>query len=306
VKNKLSYLSHDIFLRSLKVKGTIIAKSRIHFGAGRDVTSFQDADSILCKILYNGDDHPYIPGSSLKGVFRNACESILESSGLEACDINNRQSICSQTGTNLLELAQIGDIENLKKELKSFCWACKIFGGTNFNSHIYFLDAIPISTDSIATDIAPGIAINRRDGTTIQGSLFKFEYIVPNSTFSFECTIKNLPNFLIGLFFNTISLINKKLILVGGKKRAGLGQIFILLDELEYISISESENFNLSFKSIKKLKSDITISKLESDLENEDYPVSISLDSIKSMSKEEFNDYLIKKFIEVWNLYVRN
>ncbi|MHA1250703.1 MAG: type III CRISPR-associated RAMP protein Csx7 [Candidatus Helarchaeota archaeon] len=301
----MNYLSHDIFLRSLKIKGEIITKSRIHIGSTRDIVAFERADSLLSKIFFQGQDLPYIPGSSLKGIFRTVSENILESIGFNVCELNDRESSCFKTGQDILVYAQAGDNKKILEELNNFCFACKIFGGTNYNSHIIFSDANPLNINSVATGIAPGIAINRMDGTAIQGGLFHYEYILPGSKFSFQIIIKNLPNFLIGLIFKVLHLINKNIVLIGGKKRAGLGEISILINELDFISNNESENFKINFENFRNFDF-IVIPALNCENINDDLAVKISLTKLKDKGELEFSENIIENFMEVWDNYVKN
>lgn len=302
----MSYLSHDVFLRSVDVSGTIEATSRLHIGTSRDIGIFEEADSLLIRINHNGIDLPYIPGSSLKGIFRSTVEFLLKSIGEKVCKPYDKYSECSEIGKDILNAYKEKDITKTKliNIISRFCFACQIFGGHNYASHVFISDCLPVDTSSVAFDISPGIAINRRDGTTIQGGLFTLEHINPNSRFNFQIRVDNLPNYLLGILFKVIYLINKGIVLIGGKKRAGLGYASIIIDKIIY-KIGD-KTFSLDYDALDNLTiSNFKLNQLN-EPDTEDYEINISLDKLKDKSKEEFSDIIIKYFMEAWDHFVKD
>ncbi|GAH15382.1 unnamed protein product, partial [marine sediment metagenome] len=169
---------------------------------------------------------------------------------------------------------------------------------------IFISDSVPLDISSVAFDISPGISINRRDGTTIQGGLFTLEHINPNSKFNFQLRVNNLPNYLLGILFKVIYLINKGIVLVGGKKRAGLGYISIIIDKIIYKTSDKTSLLDYDDLDNLTIK-DFKLEQLnESNIK--DYEINIPLSDLKEKSREEFSDILIEYFMEAWDKFVRD
>ncbi len=306
-----SYLSHDTLMRRFKVYGRLRTDDRIHIGTGDygDMV-FEDADSLQIKITKDGLEFPYIPGSSLKGVFRSSVEGILHSVNKNVC-LLQRNSKCFNLRKTLGNLSRNHNKAKIIKKLRDLCFACKIFGGHGYASHVFFSESYPLSKDSVSFDISPGIAINRIDGTTMRRALFSFEHINPNSEFSFEIRIKNLPNFLFGILMQVIYLINRGVILIGGKKRAGLGKVFIILDGLTFEQFAintsaqknDSHKINLEFERIGEIsQKGIKIEKLQ-EVGVGDVDILIPISELKGKNEEDFSNNLIKYTMEAWKRY---
>ncbi len=300
----MSYLGHNIFLRSLKISGIIETKSRLHIGTGRDVSSFEETDSPLIRVNFKGFELPYIPGSSLKGIFRSTVEHLLNSVGEEVCETYDNRSSCFMAGKKILDANRSQDYNQLINAIKGLCLACKMFGGHNYSSHILISESIPIDTASVGFDISPNIAINRRDGTAIQGGLFTLEHINPNSRFNFQIQINNLSNYFVGLVFMVIDLLNNGIVLVGGNKRAGLGHIFITLDKIDFRFVKEGKDFSINYNLIDNSTFDNYKCERLEESESLDYDIIIPLSELKGKTKEEFSRIIIKYFMEAWNKYV--
>ncbi|MHA1766094.1 MAG: type III CRISPR-associated RAMP protein Csx7 [Promethearchaeota archaeon] len=308
----MNYLNHGKLLRKINIYGDLIAKSRIHIGAGRSQESlFIETENPIIKIKKDGIDLPYIPGSSLKGIFRSACESLLKTASFGTCNLDENIK-CYEVGRDLEILKKENVKEELLAKINELCYACKIFGGNGYASNIYILDALPREIMNVQTGISPGIAINRRDGTVIRGAYFTFEHVNPNSLFNFELQIQNLPNFLLGLLFSVIFLINEQVVLVGGKKRAGLGKIALTIKRVVYESINPKDGkitsiivdyYDIVEKNHSKNIEKIIIEKIEDESIN-DFPIEINIDELKNLSYNEFSSKLISYFMEAWYKFV--
>ncbi|MEE9378974.1 MAG: CRISPR-associated RAMP protein Csx7 [Candidatus Lokiarchaeia archaeon] len=296
----MNYLHHDVFTRTIRISGNIKTISRIHIGSGDVEATFEETDSPLIRVTIDGTNLPYIPGSSLKGVFRSTVEAILKSVNEYAC-LLKRKGPCFQNAKLILEASKMKKYDAIKKAVENYCFACKIFGGPGYFSNIFISDCIPSSSSTISFDVSPGIAINRRSGTTMPGALFTFEHINPNSLFNFQFQVKNLPNYLIGLIFYVIFLINKGVVLIGGKKRAGLGIIEIIIDSIEILTSEGKKCINLKEINSLNLK-EYQIEKIT----NNDFDINLDIESLLNKSAEEFSENIINKFRNVWDLYVKN
>ncbi|UZQ85934.1 RAMP superfamily CRISPR-associated protein [Thermoclostridium stercorarium] len=68
----------DKFHNRYIVKGTIVAETPIHIGAGNESIDPVETENAVIK---DKDGKPYIPGSSLKGALRSWLEIFLRGSG---------------------------------------------------------------------------------------------------------------------------------------------------------------------------------------------------------------------------------
>ncbi len=83
----------------------------------------------------------YIPASTLKGIWRHACEAIASGQGQQVCISPRAETMCNNTP----------------------CIICQIFGSPMLESKI-FVDDLIVDTDFLAesTEIRNGVAINRQ------------------------------------------------------------------------------------------------------------------------------------------------
>jgi len=201
----------DEFICRYIIKGTLTNLTQLHVGTGRSDTEFSSIDNALIRIRMKGNEIPYIPGSSLKGIFRTEIERYFKGLGHEICYPYNHQSSCN-------------------KKLENICLACQIFGSQQLGSHFLISDSILLQDSG--TKIKKGIAINRITGSTQRSALYQIETLQPRSIFSFEFQIININlkdttdkkgraiKYLLRLFKNGW-------LQVGGKRSTGLGQIII-------------------------------------------------------------------------------
>ncbi|MEM4468849.1 MAG: CRISPR-associated RAMP protein Csx7 [Candidatus Nezhaarchaeales archaeon] len=236
--NKWDWLSHSIMLRETMIDGYIVNVEPLRVGAGREPPLGALADLVALRVKYGGVDLPYIPGSSLKGVFRSYATLLARHSGLKACT-----GLPKETCGDLEEVEgkkKLNDyinylMENGKSEdaLKTFyeraCLMCKIFGSTRYMSKVSFSDAYPVDESGnvidVKTGIRTGIAIDRRTGAAQPGAFYRVEFVEPGARFKFNIHCRNLPNYALGLLSLVLRRMNKGLVKVGGFKSRGFGAV---------------------------------------------------------------------------------
>ncbi len=304
----MNFLRHDHIARYFLISGKIQTINRLHMGGSRLTELFEEADTNLIRINDKEIEVPYIPGSSLKGIFRSTIEYILNSIGEDVCFLK-RDSNCATISKKIMETSENKSSDNpeLLEFIDKLCLPCKIFGSNNYYGHVSFFDSIPVDPLSIKSDISQGIAINRRDGTTMPRALFTYEHINPHSSFNFQIKIQNLPNYLIGLIFKVIELINKGIVLIGGKKRAGLGEVTIFINNITFYDIKKPEkNFEISKQQINHVSKNKIILEAIDDDRIRDFSLTIDLENLKSKNENEFSNIIIKSFTKIWDDYVKN
>lgn len=162
--------------------------------SGADKTTVKTTDGKL-----------YIPASTLKGIWRHACEAIARGKGDHVCDSPRAENMC----------------------VKNHCSICQIFGSPTLESRIYINDLIHDADPDIATTaIRSGVAINRNRRVAEEQRLYFTETSLPNAKFEFsgDVTINsNITDKQIELLSAGLNYIHA----IGSGKTRGLGWINI-------------------------------------------------------------------------------
>jgi CRISPR-associated RAMP protein (TIGR02581 family) len=271
MKLQTSYwTSAKILLREAVFGGYIVNLSPLRVGAGEEVPLGSPAKLALLKVTYEGKSIPYIPGSSLKGVFRSQAEALARTRGLKVCS-GLSKSTCMEIKKpprpeageeNLLEyvqqrLKEQQDEEAMKVFFEASCLMCKVFGAPGYASKVTFTDAYPVSNDgkvtAPATGIRTGIAIDRRTGAVYQNAFYTAEYIEPGARFRFSITARNLPNYALGLLAAVLAMMKRGEVRLGGFKTRGFGEVTI---HDPYIKVRE---FPSTTTTLRKLEEDVDV-----------------------------------------------
>lgn len=165
----------DVLKRLTIVNGSLVNLTPVRVGVGRESPLGAAADIAVLKIRYNGMDIPYIPGSSLKGVFRSFVEMLARSRGQEIHD-PWEFNIMSQEAEN-----------------GNPCVVCGIFGSTELASHVRVYDALPVSTTGPMIRLKTGVVIDRDFQGARPGLLYTEEIVEPGYEWKFRMDIINIP-----------------------------------------------------------------------------------------------------------------
>lgn len=232
----IPWSSHRILRREIEIGGYLVTESPLRIGAGREPPLGSTVDLAVIRIKLKGNDIPYIPGSSIKGVFRSVATSLALEKGLKVCSGLSRQTCMDLEvdGRTLLESIQ----ESLRrgendKAIREFheksCLLCKLFGAPSFTGHVNFSDAYPINEKGEILDVSvrvkTGIAIDRRTGAVYRGALYQVEFVEPGARFKFSIRATNLPNYSIGLLAKILRMMNEGWVRLGGFKTRGFGKV---------------------------------------------------------------------------------
>jgi len=179
------------------------------------------------RILIEGEEQPYIPGSSLKGVIRSAIERELRGEGVAVCDPLDHGQSCGGKNSRLIQqLQRKGERKQLLDVIDGFCIACKLFGSPHYRGRVRFADAYPAKRRGMPeyhTAVRPGIAIDRRSGSVMGKALFQAEYVAPDSTFESIIIGRNLEDYELALLLRTLLRFNSRALRVGGLTNKGFG-----------------------------------------------------------------------------------
>ncbi len=230
-----SYMAGDSFnfdklLCRYIIKGKLVNLQQFHIGGAGD-GGLKDSlvDNGFIRIYRGEQLIPYIPGSSLKGVFRSFLERIARVRGDKVCDPLDHQTNCQNS--------------------EDICVICAIFGSQQIASHLLISDAYP---GSYKMSPKPGVAINRVTGAAQRGALYNFETINPLSEFDFEMIIENInlkgsSSEAVYIRFLLDELIKGNL-KIGGKTSAGLGSIQLKKTDLDVSYITDEMIRKLELK----------------------------------------------------------
>jgi len=235
----LPWSAHSVIIREVVLEGYLVAESPLRIGVGREPPLGSAVDLAVLRVNLNGKLVPYIPGSSLKGVFRSTAIQLANRKGLTVCSGLSKGTCMDLRypefdGKTLLDKIQ-EEIRNrnYRRAIELFhekaCLLCKVFGAPSFTGHSEFNDSYPINEKGEVQDapvgVRTGIAINRRTGAVHMGALYQVEYVEPGARFRFSLRTTNLPNYALGLLAKILRMVNEGWVRVGGFKTRGFGEL---------------------------------------------------------------------------------
>jgi len=208
--------------------------------SGRATISGPDMTPVLT--FRNGQQEIFLPGSSLKGVFRSHSEKIVCSlkphvvcypfSGSEEkeADLKQRQrDYRDSCGERFNKFAKIGDDErNLLEKRTDFvydnsCPTCRLYGSTGFIGRIAIGDAY-LASRSI-TEQRDGVGIDRLTGGASHGAKFELEVVSRDVSFETDIHLRNFEVWQLGMLFVVLQDLEDELIRIGSGRSRGLGQV---------------------------------------------------------------------------------
>lgn len=197
-----------------------------------------------------GKQEVFIPGSSLKGVFRSHIEKIVCSlkpqvvcypftvrEGREA-DANQRQqdyrSSCGDA---------FNRISNKRKQEKdaipleddtgyvyaNSCPTCRLFGSTWFIGRVAIGDAYLTTTQ--VTEQRDGVGIDRLTGGSSHSAKFELEVVSSGVSFQTRVHLRNFEIWQLGMLFAVLQDMEDGLIRLGSGRSRGLGSVKASLGE---------------------------------------------------------------------------
>lgn len=183
-----------------------------------------------------GEEAPFLPGSSIKGVMRAHAERILRSlcpgdGQLRkwACNITEKGGTCVQAG---------GDEPHPYRE---HCYACRTFGLTTLASRVRITDAYPWpigadreerirSAGHVRLEERPGVMIDRRKGT---GQNPRFYEVCTEGQFYAELFVQNYQLWQLALLALVLRDMNWGYQRLGASKSRGLGKVKVAVEDFE-------------------------------------------------------------------------
>lgn len=203
-----------------KITGVITTKSGMRIGVGRSA-SITGSDM---PIVLDSQNRPFIPGSSIKGVFRTQAEQIINAfitSPTDPTDIIEKDNATRK----LEEFSKRDDAAKYEYIIKNSNTneIVKLFGSTLLAGRIFFRDALVVDNSFSYIETRNGVKINRDTGTQESGKLYDYDTVPAGVNFTFELAIENVTDVQLGLVLLLLDSWKSNGFQIGGFTRRGLG-----------------------------------------------------------------------------------
>jgi len=237
------------FFLQITTKGPLLVKSGCATPHGPDMTPV---------LTYrNGQEQVFIPGSSLKGVFRSHVEKVIRSVNEELICLPyetpkfnrengnlNSQNYAQVFCGNKFELRKKNTSENLTNPIvyRDSCPACRLFGSTFFIGRISVGDAYLTTAEGVTqyTEKRDGVGIDRFSGGAAKRALFNSLVVSAGVSFKAEVYLRNFEIWQLGAVMLILQDMEDELIRVGSGRSRGLGHIRGVADQvnIQYLRMS--------------------------------------------------------------------
>ncbi len=219
------------FTLRITATGPLLIKS------GQATISGPDMTPVLT--FRNGQREVFLPGSSLKGVFRCHLEKIIcslkprvvcypfSNSRDKEADIIQRQRDYRESCGTVLQKEQSTHIAYEKS-----CPACRLFGSTAFIGRAAISDAYLVSP--AAKEQRDGVGIDRLTGGASYGAKFELEVVSTGASFETDIHLRNFEIWQLGMLFVVIQDMEDELIRIGSGRSRGLGKVTASLSDEEH------------------------------------------------------------------------
>src|SRR6266699_2621539 len=195
------------------------------------------ADMAPVMTYHNGQQEVYIPGSSLKGVFRSHIEKVVNSIKPRiACNPLARTE--DRRDDRQLYRASCGDRFNDKMPPHTVyadsCPTCRLFGSTSYIGRISVEDAyLPEGAfeKQKLIEHRDGIAIDRLTGGVSGNAKFDLEVVTEVTTFTTDIHLRNFEIWQLGMLFVVFQDMQDELIRIGSGRSRGLGKVKASISE---------------------------------------------------------------------------
>ncbi len=189
----------------------------------------------------NGKQEAFIPGSSLKGVFRSHIEKIVcslkpqvvcypfDESEERQVDREQRQrDYRPSCGSRFTQLAKQEKARRLLEEHSDLVYAdscptCRLFGSTGFTGRIAISDAHLVSDE--IKEQRDGVGIDRLTGGASHGAKFELEVVSTGVVFETNIHLRNFEIWQLGMLFVVLQDLEDELIRIGSGRSRGLGNV---------------------------------------------------------------------------------
>lgn len=210
------------------------ARSGLRIGRGRS-----DAEVDTDLPLLEGPEGPFVPGSSMKGVFRTNAEAILRGLASDpgeldrwACDFLAPGGACIDDKAPDAESVS----ERRQRIARSACRACATFGGMGLASHIRFADAPLHDAETMVRD---GVAMDRDLARAADGLKYDYAVVGAGGWFTVELHMEAVEDWQVGLVLACLNDLDEGFVRIGGFGTRGLGRVAVTRVDLRRQSLQQ-------------------------------------------------------------------
>lgn len=201
-----------------RATGTISTESGMRIGAGRSA----DLLGSDLPIVRDAQGLPYIPGASLKGVFRTQAEQIVnafQNAVTDPTEVMKKDNEIRAEARykNGDEKTRFNIVIQQTNEIVT------LFGSTLIAGRIFFRDAMVVPGTFSYVEQRNGVKINRETGSQQGGALYDYDTVPAGVNFSFELFVENATDTQLGLVLLILDSWRQNGFQVGGFTRRGLG-----------------------------------------------------------------------------------
>jgi len=180
-------------------------------------------DMAWVRVIRNGRQEVYLPGSSLKGMLRAHSERIARTI--------NENAACNPFGKSGKEKPFCGETipKNRRTDIrtpedyKQSCLICRIFGNTYMMGRLATEDAY-VEGEPPVVQQRDGVGIDRFTGGASRGAKFELE-VITGGTFKTTLHLQNFELWQLGLLGFVLQDLRDSLVRLGSGKSRGLGKI---------------------------------------------------------------------------------
>ena len=171
------------------------------------------------------DGKLYIPASTLKGIWRHACEAIARSKPHFVCNSPRAENMCPRPKEEL-------EKENTKAMQDNHCIICQIFGSPSSESRIFISDlTLDDDLGTETTAIRSGVTINRNRKVAEDQRLYFTETSRPNAGFEFSGNV-TIGSDITAEQIDLLTAGLKYIHTIGSGKTRGLGWLSIAKEDI--------------------------------------------------------------------------
>ncbi|MCS7015038.1 MAG: RAMP superfamily CRISPR-associated protein [Gemmatales bacterium] len=224
---------HKRLWNSLKLTFTLRPVSPILIKSGGISLNPALPDMQFVRTFTANGESVFIPGSSLKGVFRSFSEKVLRTADPQfACEpFPNLESYCGRKLERVDAKSENNTKENVAAQIyRQSCRACKIYGNTRLRGRLSFTDMYP--NGPTKTETRYGVAISRLSHAVAVGP-FDMEVLVAGQ-FQGALVLENFEVWHLGLLALTLQAINDGIVKIGFGKNRGLGQVAMQVQQATF------------------------------------------------------------------------
>lgn len=198
----------------------------------------------------NGQQEIFLPGSSLKGIFRSHSEKIASSlkprvvcypfAGGEEKEANlelRRRDFRDSCGERFTRYAKQSTEQREQLDRRTdliyhdSCPICRLYGSTGFIGRVAISDAYLVSRS--ITEQRDGIGIDRLTGGASHGVKFELEVVSRDVAFETTIHLRNFEIWQLGMLFVVLQDMEDGLLRIGSGRSRGLGNVTARISEQE-------------------------------------------------------------------------